>query len=304
VQSQQIVTTNGVTHALDLVLRWACAPGDTVLVEDPAWFIVYARLAAFGLKVVTVPRTREGLDADALELAARQHRPKALFINSTAHNPTGFSLSPPNAHRVLQIAQRHDFIVIEDDVSSDLMSTISAQPFTRLAALDGLDRVIYLGGYSKTLATGIRVGYLAASEATAMRLASIKLLTGLTTAELGERAIYRVLTEGHYRSHCERLRKRLAQARTQAQQELQDIGIEFDVVAGEGAGMFLWGRLPARVSLQLDSQAIAAKAAEQGIICAPGNLFSASQTSSRYMRFAVGMAGNSRALQILRRQLR
>jgi DNA-binding transcriptional MocR family regulator len=303
-QSQQIVTTNGVTHALDLVLRWACAPGDTVLVEDPAWFIVYARLAAFGLQVVSVPRTREGLDTDALALAAQRHRPKALFINSTAHNPTGFSVTPPNAHRVLQLAQQHNFVVIEDDVSSDLVSAVVTQPYTRLAALDGLDRVIYLGGYSKTLATGVRVGYLVASAATAMRLASIKLLTGLTTAELGERAIYRVLTEGHYRSHCERLRKRLTQARSDTQADLMRLGFEFDADAGEGNGMFLWGRLPAKLPQQVDSQALAADAAAQGIVCAPGNLFTSHQGSSRYMRFAAGMAGNNAALQLLRKLVR
>jgi DNA-binding transcriptional MocR family regulator len=309
VGSEQIVTTTGITHALDLVLRWVAAPGDTVLVEDPAWFIVFARLAAFGLRVVGVPRTAQGLDLDALESAARTHQPKAIFINSAAHNPTGHSLSPQNAHRILQIAHRYNFIIIEDDVSQDLLSPTGrvlnqAAPSQRLASLDGLERVVYLSGFSKSLASGIRVGYLVASEAVAQKLCGIKLLTGLTTAELGERAIYRVLTEGHYRTHCERLALRVQQARAQLHESLVQAGFEMGSIGG---GMFLWGRLPARVVKQTalsDSQALAVLAAKQGIICAPGNLFFANQASSPYMRFAVGMVSNQKALSFFAKQLR
>ncbi len=304
--SDQIVTTNGVTHALDLALRLVAAPGDTVFVEDSAWFIIFARLAAFGLRVIGVPRTADGLDLDALASLAKTYKPKALFINSIAHNPTGYSLTLPNAHRILQIAQQYDFTVIEDDVSSDLASESTATSqarFARLASLDGLERVIYLGGFSKTLATGIRVGFLAASPTIAQRLSSIKLLTGLTTAELGERAIYRVLTEGHYRTHCERLRKLIGQARLKLQRALSAIHFQFDdpLQATNGTGMFMWARLPAPCEeRKIDSNYIATLGAQAGVICAPGSLFSATQSPSQYMRFAVGCAENTAAMKFLK----
>ena len=148
VTPEQVVTTHGATQALDIIVRTLVKPGETVLVEDPGYCNLIAMLRLSHINVVGVPRTATGVDLDALDALARQYNPKAFFTNPVLHNPTGTSYTPACAMRVLQIAERHGFWVVEDDLYREL-----AQPTDpMLAALDGLRRVIYVSGFSKTIA--------------------------------------------------------------------------------------------------------------------------------------------------------
>ena len=143
---EQIVTTVGVTQALDLVAREFTRPGDTIFVDDPAWFLMFGSFAALGAKVVGIPRLPDGPDIAQLAQMAAIHKPKLYVINSVLHNPTSTSLSASKAFQVLRIAEEHGFTIVEDDIYCDLHPGSSVQPATRLAALDQLQRVIYLGG--------------------------------------------------------------------------------------------------------------------------------------------------------------
>ena len=111
--------------------------------------------APAGLRVVGVPRGAAGLDTDALDDAIRAHAPRMLFVNTVLQNPTGASLTSMNAHRVLQLAERHRLLVVEDDIYRELAPAGSPM----LAAMDGLSHVIYINGFSKTIAPSLRVGY-------------------------------------------------------------------------------------------------------------------------------------------------
>ena len=175
VPADQIVTTAGATEAIDLVARRFLAPGDVVFVEDPAWFVMFARFAAFGARIVGVPRGPDGPDIAALESLLAREKPKLFILNSVLHNPTGSCMSAENATRVLELAARHDFMILEDDIYGDLQGRHAA----RLASLDDGRHVIYVGGFSKTLAANLRVGFVAAHPALARELRDIKALTGL-----------------------------------------------------------------------------------------------------------------------------
>nr|MBP7648113.1 PLP-dependent aminotransferase family protein [Comamonas sp.] len=155
---QELMTVTGVTQGMDLVLRSTLRPGDTVLVEDPTWFMVFGMLRALGVQMLPVPRLRDGPDLAVLEHLAATHKPKMLITNTVVHNPTGFGLSLPVAYDVLRLAEQHDFLVLEDDTYADF----APQHPMRLSTLDRLRRVILLGGFSKTLAGSLRVGYIAA----------------------------------------------------------------------------------------------------------------------------------------------
>ena len=100
-------------------------------------------------------------------------------------------------------------MIVEDDIYCDMHPGTAVQPATRLAALDQLNRVIYLGGFSKTLAANLRVGFIATSHELAVRLSDRKMLSTLTTTEIGERVVYKILSEGHYRKHADRIRVKL-----------------------------------------------------------------------------------------------
>jgi DNA-binding transcriptional MocR family regulator len=289
---EQIVATVGVTQALDLVARELCRPGDTVFVDDPAWFLMFGSFAAMGLKVVGIPRLADGPDVPALAALAALHKPRLYVVNSVLHNPSSGSLSAAKAFQVLRIAEEHDFTVVEDDIYCDLHPGPAVQPATRMAPLDQLRRVIYLGGFSKSLAASLRVGFIAASPALAQRLADRKMLATLTTSELGERVIYKILSEGVYRKHLERIRARLDAARPQAIRRVEALGLKLESLPT--AGMFLW------VDAGRDTSVLAAQAMEQGLLLAPGSLFSPDQLPSTRMRLNVAALEDARLWDFLK----
>lgn len=288
---KHLLLTAGVTHAVDLVLRTLTSPGDTVLVEDPAWFLVFGRLSAAGVRVIGIPRTAQGPDLATLEQAARTHRPKLFIINSAIHNPTGYSLQASHAFQTLKLAQQYDFHIFEDDTYGDLHPGGAI----RLAALDGLQRVLYANGFSKTLAAGLRTAYLAAPAALVDTLTDLKLLSGLTTPEINERILQQVLSSGQFRKHVQRVRNRVDLARAETMRRLTALGVLIhDEPAG---GMFLWG------DCQRDSEQLARQAASEGMLLAPGPLFSPTQAPSSHIRFSVALAENPAAWRIMEKLL-
>jgi DNA-binding transcriptional MocR family regulator len=280
--AQQIVLTSGITQAIDLIARLYVKPGDAVIVGDPAWFQMFGRFASQGARLVGMPYTPDGPDLDALETLVETWRPKMLIINSVLHNPTGTSLTAAQAFRILQLAQQYDFIVVEDDVYGDLAPPGYAA--TRLASLDQLKRVIYLGSFSKTLAANLRVGFVAASADVAKAIADQKMLVGMTSPELNERVVFKVLTEGHYRRHVERLRTRLDGVRDKTARMLEKTGLR--LFTPPSAGMFLWA------DAGVDSDGLAAAGHEAGFLLTPGSLFSPHQSPTTWMRFNVANCGD------------
>ncbi|WP_321814378.1 MULTISPECIES: PLP-dependent aminotransferase family protein [unclassified Paraburkholderia] len=278
----QIVLVSGITQAIDLLARIYVQPGDTVIVGDPAWFQMFGRFASQGARLVGMPYTPDGPDLDALEALVETWRPKMLVINSVLQNPTGTSLTAAQAFRILRLAEQYDFIVVEDDIYGDLCP--SGYPATRLASLDQLRRVIYLGSFSKTLAPNLRVGYIASAPDVAQAVADQKMLVGMTSPEINERVLFRVLTEGHYRRHVERLRARLDGVRDKAARMLERAGCKLFIAPG--AGMFLWA------DTGVDADALTAAGHEAGFLLTPGSLFSPHQSPTTWMRFNIANCGD------------
>jgi DNA-binding transcriptional MocR family regulator len=292
---EQIVTTCGVTQALDLIARYFTQPGDTIFVDDPAWFLMFGSFASLGTKVVGIPRLPDGPDIARLAELAAIHKPKFYVINSVLHNPTSTSLSAAKAFQILKIAEQHDFAIVEDDIYCDLHPGSAVQPATRIASLDQLQRVIYLGGFSKTLAANLRVGFIATSLEMAKRLSDRKMLSTLTTSDLGERIVYKILSEGHYRKHVDRLRGKLDGVRDKAIKQLERVGLTVDIVTP--AGMFLW------VDTGCDTNVLTEKALAEGYLLAPGALFSPSQLPSTRMRINISNMPDLGLLRLLEREI-
>jgi DNA-binding transcriptional MocR family regulator len=291
VSPEQIVMTSGITQALDLIARLYVQPGDTVLVGDPAWFQMFGRFASQGARLVGVPYTPDGPDLDALERLVIEWKPRMLVLNSVLHNPTGTSLAAAQVFRILKIAEDHDMIVVEDDIYCDLAPPGSTT--TRLASLDQLRRVIYLGSFSKTLAANLRVGFAACSPDVARALTDQKMLVGMTSPEINERVVFKILTEGHYRRHVERLRGRLDAVRERTARMLETVG--FRLFAPPGHGMFQWA------DTGVDTAVLTAAGHEAGYLLAPGALFSPNQSPSTWMRFNIANCGDPGLFDFLAR---
>ncbi len=284
-----ILTTAGAGHAQDLLIRTLLRAGDCVVVETPGYGNLYQQLAFQGVTLLEVPRTRGGPDIPKLEALLLLHRPKCLFINSLYHNPTGSSLCRAVAERLLELARRENFLIIEEDVLGDLQHASC----TRLAALPHDDRVIYIASFSKTLSSALRVGYLSASTAIIAQLASLKTLTGFGTSRFAEAVVATLLANGTYRKWVQRLRKRLNTEMAATLQVLEDE--EWEVFTVPAGGMFLWVR-PA----EAHRSRLQACARRLGVLLSPGALFSPTGEHSEWMRINVAYAGDQRALALFR----
>ena len=227
-----------------------------------------------------------------LEQLAAAHRPKVYFTQSVMQNPTGSDMSPHVAFKLLQAAERHSFMVVEDDIFCDLQ--VKTTP--RLATLDQLKRVIYARSFSKTLSGSLRVGFLACTQDIANELADIKMLTSITTSQFTERLVYLMLVDGHYRKYLSRLHERLGEARVNVMRAFERIGLELFVEPTDG--MFVWARFP-HVD---DSLTLAEASQRDGIMLAPGVVFRPHLERSPWMRFNVTACDDSRIQRWLARQ--
>ena len=270
----QIATTIGATHALDIVTRTLLRAGDSVLVDEPGWSVEYARLAALGMRVLPVPRGESGPDVAAMRRLIEAQKPAArprLYITvSVLHNPTGASLSLQSAHRVLQLATEFHLHIVEDDTYAHLAPAHAP----RLAALDALERTIYVSGFSKILTPNWRVGFLAAPAALIDRFVDTKLLTTLTTPSGGELAMAHCLEQGWLRRHAERVRVRLAAARERTTKLAESHGCNF---AAPPHGLFGW------VDTGVDTERLAHALIDDWLI-APGSIFHAAPRATTLMR--------------------
>ena len=283
----QIITTVGATHGLDIVSRCLLRAGDPVMVEEPGWAIEFARLQSLGMRILPVPRGERGPDLDVMARYCELHRPKLFVSVSVLHNPTGNCLTPGSAHRVVQLANQYNFHIVEDDTYSH----IAPESATRLCALDGLQRTIYVSGFAKILAPNWRVGYLAAPPDLFEQLLDTKLLSTLTTPALLEKALAWCIDQGQLRRHAERIRARLDQARSRSVRLALQSGCTF---AAEPAGLFGW------VDTGVDTEALAQRMLDLGYLLAPGALFHAGRQASTLMRINFATTQDARFWQDFR----
>lgn len=289
VNADQVLLTQGSSQAMDLAARQLVRSGDAVLVDEPGYANMLFSLRFLGARLVGAPRTPSGYDLDLLEARIIEHRPKVFFTQPRLQSPTGSTASLAHLHRVLQLAEKYDFMVVENDIYAD----IDPESRPSLASLDQLKRVIYTSSFSKTISPNIRVGYLAANPEFLEDLARLKMISGLTSSEFTERLAYGALLDGRWRKHIKTLRERLAKGQQTLAQRLLDIG--FELFCEPKAGMFLWARHPA---IQ-NAAELAYKAAEQDILLGPGHLFSVDLEPSPWLRFNVAWADDEAVLRFL-----
>ncbi|MDH2014459.1 PLP-dependent aminotransferase family protein [Pseudomonas juntendi] len=291
--ADHIMLTESGTHAIDLICRFLLQPGDTVLVDDPCYFNFHALLKAHRVNIVSVPYTPAGPDIEAFGAALREHAPRLYITNAGIHNPTGASLSPVTAHRLLKLADSSSLVIVEDEIFADFEAT----PAPRLAAFDGLSRVIQIGSFSKTISASIRCGYIAARGEWIESLVDLKIATTFGGGRLGADIIYQAITDSGYRKHMEGVRQRLAQAMTTTVARLRALGIEPWITPQ--AGMYVWCQLPHGK----DAATLAKACLSEGVVLAPGNAFSQAGTAGDFLRFNVAQCADERIWDVLARAL-
>jgi DNA-binding transcriptional MocR family regulator len=284
VSPDQVLLTQGSSQALDLVVRRLVRPGDAVLVDSPGYSNLLFILRVQGARLIGVPRTPTGYDLVALEALIAEHRPRLFFTQPRLQSPSGSTATLTQLHRLLQISEKHDLTLVENDLYSDL----DPDPRPSLASLDQINRVIYINSFSKTFSPNVRVGYLVAHPDLIGDLAQLKMVAGLTSSELNERLVLAAVTDTRWRRHLKALRERLGQAQIDTQAWLGALG--FEVFGIPRAGMCLWARHPALA----DSAEVAHDAAEHDIMLGPGHLFMPDLQPTDWFRFNVAFCADPR----------
>ncbi|MBT0570919.1 PLP-dependent aminotransferase family protein [Curvibacter sp. CHRR-16] len=297
----ELVITNGAMEALNLSLQAITQPGDVVVLESPTFYAalqVLERLKLRAVEVATHPRT--GVDLDSLSNVLRQHPVKACWLMPQFQNPLG-SLMPVEAKQALvRLLAQHQVPLIEDDVYGELYFGHHRTPPAKAFDTEGL--VLHCSSFSKSLAPGYRVGWVAAGRF-AQAIGRIKLMSSLATAVPSQLAIAAYLETGGFDRHLRQMRLRLED---NANTALRCIARYFPMgtkVTRPQGGYFLWVELPPEINA-LD---VHRRAADAGISVAPGQLFSANQRFHHHLRLNYGfhdLAELAAALQQLGALLR
>lgn len=289
----QVMLTESGTQAIDLLCRYLIEPGDAVIVDDPCYFNFHALLRAHRAKAIGVPYTPNGPDIARFKEVLEKHRPRLYITNSALQNPTGATLSPVIAHRILKLAEEADLTIVEDDIFADFEWT----PAPRLAAFDGLQRVVHIGSFSKTLSASVRCGFIAAPRPWIEDLADLKLATSFGSGRIAAELVLALLKDGSYRRHLDRLRGRLSQAMENTIAKLKPLGIEPWLTPK--AGLFLWCKLPEGI----DAASVARRALAENVVLAPGNAFSLSQSANGFLRFNAAQSEEERIFRVLEKAM-
>lgn len=262
---------------------------DTVLVDDPSYFNFHALLRAHRAHLVGIPHTPDGPDVSAFTRALEEHRPRFYLMNSAIHNPTGATLSAAIAHRVMKLADTHDLIVVEDDIYADFEN----ESTPRLAAFDGLERVIRVGSFSKSVSSSLRCGHIIAKPEWIGGLSDLRIATGMSGSSLAAKLVHQTLIDRGFRRHMNQVRARLQEQMDRTIRRLKTIGVMPWIEPS--AGLFLWCKLPGAVN----AAGVARRALSDDVLFAPGDLFSVSQSAGAYMRFNVARMDDPAILRVL-----
>ena len=281
-EAGELLITQGSTEALSVALRATTRAGDAVVVESPVYFGLLQMLDNLGLRAIEVPCTPSGgLSMEALEYALEhQGEVRAIVTMPSFQNPLGCAMPDAAKRRLLRLAEQHDLALIEDDVFGDLSPT--AQRPTPLKAWDRHGRVVYCGSCSKSLAPGLRVGWVAGGRWHS-RMASLKISQSLVTPLLEQRMLAAYLQSGALAPHLRRLREALAAGVAPALQAVaRHFPLGTEVISSAG-GWWLWLALPAGV----DAMALLRLSVARGIAFTPGSLFSASGKFAHCLRLNI-----------------
>jgi DNA-binding transcriptional MocR family regulator len=221
-------------------------------------------------------------------------KPRLYVANSAIHNPTGATMTPQTVHRLLALSVEHDLTVVEDDVWADL----EPEPSPRMAVLDGLERVLRIGSFTKTISASARCGYIAAREDWIEALVDMQLATNLGgPSPISTELIASVITSAAYPRYLADMQEKLSDARNSVADRLAAFEIEPWIMPR--GGFLLWCRFPEGI----DTGEVAQRCIEDGVVMAPGNVFSPAQTAGSFMRFNVTQMNDRKAYRSLEKSL-
>ncbi len=278
-----LVITTGATDALNLSLRAITQPGDAIAIESPTYFGVLQTIENLRLRAIPVPaHPRDGMDLDLLEPLLKKGEVKGCLLMPNFNNPLGSLMPDANKRRLANLAARYRTPIIEDDIYGDVYHQ---NPRPRpLKAFDREDWVLLCSGFSKTLAPGLRVGWVA-SERYKETIKQLQFMSTLASVSLTQYAVADLLESGQYDRHLRGFRKTIRQQVALFSAAISDLFPRGTKMSRPRGGFVLWIALPEAV----DSLALYRRALAENISFVPGPLFSPRDEFSNFIRISCGL---------------
>jgi len=289
VAADQLVVTTGSQQALDLLGKTLISPGDKVIVEGPTFLATIQCFRLYGAELLSAPVDGDGVDVDRLEQLIVEHQPKFVYLIPTFGNPSGATLTLERRRRVLEIAARHQTLIVEDDPYGDLY--FDAPPPPSLLALSesvpgSRDCLVHCGSLSKTLSAGLRLGWMIAPPELLAKAVMCKQFSDANSSTFAQATAAQYLKSGRMDANLKRARTVYAE-RAQALCEglRTELGDAIEFVAPQG-GLFVWARLTGARGQVADGNEFSRRAIEQGVAFVPGAPFYCEQPDSATLRLS------------------
>jgi len=274
----EIIITTGCQEALSISLRAIAEPGDIIAIESPGFFGALQAIEASGLKALEIPCHPEtGMSMEALELALEQWPIKAILATPSFNNPVGHTMPDSHKQRMLELASKADIPIIEDDIYGDLSYSYPRPRAIRSWDTEG--RVILCSSASKTMAPGLRVGWVAPGRYQ-QQIMHMKYITSMSSTTLPQLAVAEFIAQGGYERHLRKIRTQYRYNRDRMLELVSRYLPEGTRASKPEGGFVLWVELAA----QIDAEQLNERCQARGVSVAPGALFSASDKYSNFIR--------------------
>ncbi|MFG5777927.1 PLP-dependent aminotransferase family protein [Comamonas sp. J-3] len=290
---EQLITTTGSQQALDLLAKTMISPGDKVIVEGPTFLATIQCFRLYGAEVISAPIDDNGVITEELDKLIAEHQPKLVYLIPTFGNPSGVLLSQERRKQVLEMAVRHQTLIVEDDPYGDLY--FDAPPPPSLLAQSHLvpgsrDYLAHCGSMSKVLSPGLRLGWLIAPAELLAKCVMCKQFSDAHTSTFTQATAAQYLKAGRMPATLDRVRTTYA-ARSKAMGDAlrSQLGDAVRFVQPQG-GMFIWVHLTGANGQEKDGDALAKRAIEQGVAFVPGAPFFAQTTDRSTFRLSFATA--------------
>jgi 2-aminoadipate transaminase len=304
--TENVLITSGSQQALDLIGKLFINPGDRVLVEAPTYLGALQAFNVYGSQYLSVPIDEDGLRTDMLEGSLRLG-PKFMYILPNFQNPAGSTLSDSRRHELVRLADRYGIPIIEDDPYGQLRYEGEHLPPLVVVDRENLRRdtgystgnVMYLSTFSKTLAPGLRLGWIVAPAAVISKLVQLKQGTDLHTSTFIQLVTYEVARDGFLDDHVRKLRKIYRERRDTMLEALEELFPSEVTWTHPRGGLFLWATLPQG----MDSQDLLRGALQQNVAFVPGHSFYSDNGAegNRHLRLNFSHADSNQIREGIRR---
>lgn len=275
-----IQITSGSQQGIDLVSRVFLNIGDQVVVESPSYLSAFQVFNSYQVNYLPIPSDDRGMQVDELEkaLADNTNKPKLVYTVATFQNPTGITMSLERRKKLLQLADKHNLIIIEDNPYGELR--YEGEHVPTLKSLDTQGRVVYLGSFSKVVAPGLRIGYAVAHPEIRAKITIAKQAADVHSSNLSQQVIYEYCNRGYLEPHIREICRAYGVKRDAMFKALDEhFPKEVKWTRPEG-GLFIWAELPAGC----DSTELLKRAVEHRVAFVPGSPFFVNNTGRNTLR--------------------